>query len=117
MSLQDKFQITVPADIEGGEKWASFSSARRPGHTTGNGQLSRDNYDATTPDTQFAKGFGGNTDPSGGVNKASLKAGFDRLSMVDEDESDDSPAKFYSEVEDDEGQVGFTERNNYLDRL
>lgn len=59
----------------------------------------------------------GATDESNSVNAAMLVRGYQRQSMKPEDEmyNDEHNELFYGNVEV-EGDVGFVERNNYLDR-
>lgn len=117
MSLQEKFQITVPAKEEAAEPWVSFESQRI---TTGD-PMPQDGekfnvmpvgYDATCYRDNFKKGFGGDTDVSGGVNSKSLGQGFQKREMkgTDDQYTGEHTDLFYG----DSG--GFCERNNYLDR-
>ena len=127
MSLQEKFQITVPTKEEAGEKWVTFNSQRdtegspRPDHGEKFNKMPP-GMDIGNQEnrTDFKHGFGGDTDVSGGnVNDAALGGrGFTRLKMkgTDDQYSGEHVDLFYGCVEDEKGNEGFCERNNYLDR-
>jgi hypothetical protein len=123
MSLAEKFQITVPVKVEGGEDFVSFDSARvnnyipEGGRAKLNGMPETDLCDCASDG--FVQGFGGNTDVSGGVNAGAMQRGFSRYDMkgTDDQYGGEHIDLFYGEVEDEKGNVGFAERNNYLDRI
>ena len=123
MSLAEKFQITIPAKPEDDHEWATFKSARNnmweptPEHGAKFNEMPRSGLDYNK--YEFARGFGGDTDVSGGVNPVSLAAGFKRREMkgTDDQYSGEHCDLFYGEAVDENGKVGFAERNNYLDRL
>lgn len=123
MSISEKFQITVPTKEEAGEDFVSFESAR-VNHDIPVGDRAKlndmpevDLYDCGS--NGFVQGFGGNTDVSNGVNAKSMTKGFSRFNMkgTDDQYGGEHIDLFYGEVEDEKGNVGFIERNNYLDRL
>lgn len=127
MSLAEKFQITVPfsekADDDGTE-WASDKSARINTGNTPPGAGEKFNrmpvgYDATCAKDYFVKGFGGNTDVTGDVDSSSVEKGYKRREMnaTDDQYNGEHIDLFYGEAVDEKGNVGFAERNNYLDRI
>jgi hypothetical protein len=136
MSLKEKFQITLPGKETGDEPWASFESAR----TTKNEHA----YDNTTAE-EFVGGcfnempagmditnqFGGKNEKLGySLNGdttdvstptpgyLSPKKGYSRAGMkgTDDQYTGEHIDLFYGEAYGDDGEVGFLERNNYLDR-
>lgn len=129
MSLAEKFQITVPysekADDDG-EKWQTLESARstaschdNPGHGEKFNYMPP-GYDATCEyKDKFICGLGGDVDVSGGVTPESMAAGFKRREMksTDDQYEGEHVDLFYGEAVDEKGDVGFAERNNYLDRI
>lgn len=124
MSLQEKFQICVPAKINAGEPWADLSTALIKKGNTSPGPGEKFNampigYDATCARDDFRQGFGGDTDVSDGIDKKSLGSGYHRWDMkgTDDQYSGEHVDLFYGEALDEEGLEGFCERNNYLDRL
>ena len=134
MSLAEKFQITTPyRDAhDDGEQWATIESCRESSEfseTYKKGKLNwipqNDlmNNGVEPTDTKFARGYGGNTDVSGERVFASpdklFKEGYARLDMkaTDDQYSGEHVDLFYGDAVDEAGNVGFSERNNYLDRL
>lgn len=136
MSLQEKFQITVPGKIEDGEGWAADASARKTGES---GFLHSNNAysdgDATakfnfTPPgmdiTNQKRGtfnhmpfsLASQTDVTNCVSPDAMERGFSRLNMkgTDDQYTGEHMDHFYGECCDELGNVGFVERNNYLDR-
>ena len=129
MSLVEKFQTIVRPNRGGKDspdKMVSFQSQRV---TTGNTMPDISNkfnrmpvgYEAETASDKFVRGFGGDTDVSGNdVNAAALGGiGFTRDNLKPDDEmyAGEQVEQFYGEVVGDDGNVGFCERNNYLDRI
>ena len=108
MSLSEKFQTTVPVKEEGGEKWAQFSSVRKPHHE---GPLCLPDGQAHAKNA-FAQGFGGNLDAAGDVEPSSMRKGYQKQPMKPTDDiyTAEHLDLFYLDV------GGFLERNNYLDR-
>jgi hypothetical protein len=125
MSLAEKFQITVPPKNEGHEpanNWATQDSARCTDGCMTSEATAKFNR---MPKTQihgkyeFANGFGGNTDVSDGLKPKAFVQGFNRLDMkaTDDQYGGEHIDLFYGEAKDELGNVGFVERNNYLDRI
>lgn len=113
--MQEKFQRTVrEPKTNGSTRWATFESTRRttaakptympPGMNIGEG---------------YAKdgGLAGSTDASNGVNDSMLAKGYQRQNMHSADEmyTNEHTEEFYGDATVD-GDTGFLERNNYLDR-
>jgi hypothetical protein len=137
MSLQEKFQITVPPTEEPTEhQWASFESARKTGEA---GFIHSNNVnasaDVTTKTNYMPPGMeihnqkrvridpmvlsmAGATDVSKDTNPEAFAEGFTRKDMAGTDDqyTGEHMDHFYGEVVDENGKVGFVERNNYLDR-
>lgn len=140
--LQEKFQVDNPQegndDAQGG--WVSDKSVRvkkgtpgREGRAGGDPQSQHMdnavNYGSLPPgmdievqemtdQRQFATTMGGESDVSKDWNAPALKNGFKRLPMraTDDEYSNAHVDAFYDEMTV-EGETGFTERNNMLDRL
>lgn len=136
MSLQEKFQSTMPPKPEKDHEWRTFSSARSTGEA---GFAHSNNKDATadiTMKTNFMPpgmdisnqrnkriqnmplSMAGETDVSNDTNPASFAKGFKRRDMgnTDDQYTGEHQDLFYGSAEDEEGNVGFVERNNYMDR-
>lgn len=126
MSLAEKFQITVPyseGQDDDGTEWADVKSVRT---NTGNyppGEGEKFNcmpeIDLVDPRAKFVNGFGGDTDVTADVEPSSLEKGYKRreLKATDDQYGGEHIDLFYGEVVDEKGEVGFAERNNYLDRI
>jgi hypothetical protein len=138
MALQEKFEILLPAapNEDDGNAWASFESAR---NTKRSGQLHRNNttsaeetdmkfnYTPTTTqarqerldDTPFPRTMAGTTDVSADANPEAFAQGFKRHPMAgcSDEYSGEHVDLFYGEAIGDDGNEGFVERNNYLDRI
>jgi len=123
MSLAEKFQITIPPKKdESDQGWIPVSQARVLEGVQNPDPTSRFNI---TPQLWInakypsAFGFGGDTDVSGGVNPETLKVGFHRREMkaTDDQYGGEHVDLFYGEATNEDGETGFVERNNYLDRL
>jgi hypothetical protein len=128
MSLAEKFQLTVPTKTNGGMEWASPESVRvidnlpKPDHGTKHNIMPPGMDIANQPNiTNFVHGFGGDTDVSQHVSAKALNSGmgFTRIKMkgTDDQYSSEHIDLFYGEVEDENGNAGFIERNNMLDRM
>lgn len=127
MSLAEKFQITVPyskSKDDDGNEWTDAKGARTNVGNTPPGEEEKFNempvgYDATCYRDKFVKGFGGDTDVTGDVEPASLEKGFKRreLKATDDQYGGEHIDLFYGEAVSEDGEVGFVERNNYLDRI
>lgn len=130
MSLQEKFQITVPAKEETGPdtQWVTQESQRcidgTPGWTSSNGtdmDGRKFNYPAPGMDVsnqryaeinQMPMSLAGTTDVSRDTNPQSLAQGFTKREMkgCDDQYTGEHVDHFYGDA------GGFVERNNYLDR-
>ena len=127
MSLAEKFQITVPysetAGETDGEEWASAESARTNEGNRPPGEGEKFNClpetDIDDRRSEFAHGFGGDTDVTADVEPASLEKGYRRrqLNATDDQYGGEHIDLFYGEAVDEKGEAGFVERNNYLDRI
>jgi hypothetical protein len=127
--VQEKFQVRMPTDkgnADQGNGWVSDTSARvkkglptdkalglnslPPGSDIGDQELS----DQRHHDYSMA----GETDISRDTNPESLMKGFTRKKMLttDDEYTNEHTDIFYGEV-NVEGDVGFVERGNMLDRL
>ena len=123
MSLAEKFQITVPPKKEDNDKWKTFESVRKakeycldPGDDTGFNLLPKTQIHGKC---EFDSATGGEHDPSGVKNPKAYQTGFIRREMkaTDDQYNGEHVDLFYGEAKDELGNVGFVERNNYLDRL
>ena len=132
MSLKEKFQITAPGKINAGEPWADFSSARvNHGEKALNNKGAFQEVDGKfnylppgmcineqVPDVgKLGYGFDGEHDVT--KNDADyLHKGYSRAKMgaTDDQYTGEHIDLFYGEAYGDDGEVGFLERNNYLDR-
>lgn len=135
--LQEKFQVIGPPEKEEGHEWASSKSARNTGQA---GFLHENNKSATGPigpkfnmlpagmeiDNQLRSRIhqmpmtvAGESDVSADTNPGAFEKGFTRrhLGAADDQYSGEHMDHFYGEAVDEEGNVGFAERNNTLDRL
>lgn len=137
--LQEKFQVDYPQqrndDAHGG--WVSDRSVRVKKNTPRQNDEQRGpdssmnavNYNSTPPGEDmedqemtdqrvFATTMGGESDVSKDWNPMAVKDGYKRLPMraTDDEYSNAHRDAFYDEM-NVEGEVGFTERNNVLDRL
>lgn len=141
MSLQEKFQVTLSPekDDDNGTQWKSFESARHVGdagsvemhdnNTTANENVVRKtNYmppgmeidnQRRTRIRRMPLSMAGETDVSMDTNPQSFKEGFSRYELDGDDDqyTGEHVDHFYGEVIDEDGNEGFVERNNYLDRL
>lgn len=132
MSLAEKFQITVPYSEkkDAGGQWQDQKSVRVtngiPDQADGFNNLPKTNItrqDGIVESSQvlndFRQGFGGNLDQTDGLdNPKVFQDGFTRRNMkaTDDQYSGEHVDLFYGEAVDEKGNVGFVERNNYLDR-
>jgi len=136
MSLQEKFQITVPPTKPEEESWVGFGQVRNVGEA---GFLHQNNSEATGPlgpkfntappgmdisnqlrsrILQMPLTMAGETDVSKDTNEQAFARGFTRRDMkgTDDQYTGEHMDHFYGEVVNEYGEVGFIERNNYLDR-
>lgn len=126
--VQEKFEVRLPRKPEGIENtgWASDKSARvKKGLTSGTqaqyGTLPQgmDIEDQESSDIRVQpSSMGGETDVSHDWNSQAVREGFTRRQMSPTDDmyTREHNDAFYDEITVD-GQTGFLERNNMLDRL
>jgi hypothetical protein len=123
--LQEKFQVDYPQatdDLEAG--WVMPSAARtKKGLNQHRGRTPLPpgediRAQADTDQNAFPMTMGGESDESHDWNPESLRYGFKRLPMrgTDDEYSNAHVDAFYDEMTV-EGETGFTERNNVLDRM
>lgn len=137
MSLQEKFQVTIPPKKDEVEnEWIDLSSVRKTGEA---GFIHSNNVSATadvTTKTNYMPpgmeidnqhrvrienmplSMAGATDISADANAEAFAEGFSRKEMsgTDDQYTGEHMDHFYGEVVDENGKAGFVERNNYLDR-
>lgn len=140
--LQEKFQVDYPrqGNDDGQKGWASDNSARakkgmpgREGHAGGDPTSKAMNnavgFNSLPPGTdmedqevtdqrEFKTVMSGQTDVSRDWNEQAQKTGYTRRAMraTDDEYSNAHNDAFYDEIKVD-GDVGFAERNNVLDRM
>jgi hypothetical protein len=137
MSLQEKFQITIPPVPETDHEWAvpnSYISKGEAGFQHRNNTTSDANVTMKTnympPGMDISNqqrkriramplSMAGATDVSKDTNAEAFAQGYTRRDMegTDDQYSGEHQDHFYGEVEDELGNCGFVERNNYLDRV
>ena len=132
MSLAEYFQITVPyvESAAEGETWADVETCRtnqgnEPTGVEGKfNRLPKTDVMCREERSRFVSGFGGNTDAANNGGKGlndpkTFVQGYARREMkaTDDQYSGEHIDLFYGEAVDEKGQVGFCERQNYLDRL
>lgn len=125
--VQEKFQTILPQKkSESSSEWVSFKKAEAKKDTPYGNNV----FFGTTPPgmdiedqeiadiRQMQTHLAGEGDASGDTNRGALKAGFTRRDMRPTDDmyTREHNDAFYDEVSVD-GDVGFIERNNMLDRL
>jgi len=120
MSLQEKFQVILPPqpDEDDGTEWKTFESQRRT-------QPAKENLNEMPVGMQLQdqnvmrRDMAGSTDFSADTNPESFAEGYKRQPMNGSDDQYDGEHvdHFYGEAVDENGKIGFAERNNYLDRL
>lgn len=124
--IQEKFQTVLPSQPDGDNKWKSFKSAEaKKGIPSGNNAFfntlppGMDIEDAEIADIrQQPLHLAGEGDVSGDTNRGALRKGFTRREMrpTDDEFTRQHNDAFYDECTVD-GQTGYLERNNMLDRL
>lgn len=137
MSLQEKFQITLPPTSDDTPGWTDFNSVRRvgaPGMLHVNNRGAEDapmvKFNMPPPGMDISNQLrarinnmplvvSGQNDVSGDVNPEAFAKGFTRRAMngADDQYSGEHVDHFYGEAVDEKGNVGFCERNNMLDRM
>lgn len=137
--LQEKFQVILPPapNEDDGTEWKTFESQRQTfeaGQVHINNQSAEQEtdvkYNAMPPGmdindqsrfnpNNMPLGMAGSTDASADTNLQAFDKGFTRRPMngTDDQYTGEHVDHFYGEVVDEDGKVGFCERNNYLDRL
>jgi len=118
MSLQEKFQITIPVREEAGEPWVTAESQH-----INKGNLSPDSSVRFNkmPESSINDGrtdymplsLAGQTDVTDNLQPPSLQNGFTSVPMkgTDDQYTGEHCDLFYGDA------GGFVERNNYMDRL
>ena len=144
MSLAEKFQITVPpkSDPESNPQWVwpFLGSKERVTRDIGERHENNDSaccektlspkYNQLPPGMEignqlaysqdhFGLSLAGVTDVSADTNRKAMGEGFTRKEMkaTDDQYGGKHIDLFYGEAKDEHGNVGFVERNNYLDRM
>lgn len=125
--VQEKFQVIEPLPPKEDNLWATPESARRS-HAVSKSNELPPGEDGLTQDGIrnvwgesisgcYAKGKDAG-DVTDDCNPKSIKSGYDRKKMLPTDDmyTNEHNDAFYNEAKSD-GEVGFMERNNYLDRL
>src|ERR1019366_9269823 len=131
--------MTVPPKPEPDHEWKTFESARHVGdagkvdmqvnnRTADENVVRKTNF--TPPGMEIDNqrrtrirnmplSMAGQTDASADTNPEGFRKGFKRQPMggTDDQYSGEHIDQFYSEVIDEDGNEGFVERNNMLDRL
>ncbi len=137
--LQEKFQVILPPkpDEDDGTEWKTFESQRKTfeaGEVHVNNRFADEEVDGKfnivppgmdindQPRIQInnmPKVMAGSSDFSADTNMESFDKGFTRREMAGSDDqyTGEHVDHFYGEAVDENGKVGFAERNNYLDRL
>jgi len=137
--LQEKFQRTMPNERKENHEWRSFESVRRSSsmgsnhYTTSEAKkrfAGSELTDFDAPKTNIMPvgmgqknvnvkdgGLAGSTDESNSVNAEMLGRGYQRQNMRPDDDmyTNEHVEEFYGDATVD-GNTGFLERNNYLDR-
>lgn len=136
MSLQEKFQITIPGKDDEVDAWVDQGSVRSTGEA---GFIHSNNVypdaDVTNKTNFMPPGMdisnqrrkrieqmpfsmSGMTDVSRDTSDGAFGKGFTRRNMgaSDDQYTGEHVDHFYGEAVDSDGNVGFVERNNYLDR-
>lgn len=119
--MQEKFQTTQPEPPAGSNEWASDSSARktksspeRLNELPPGTDIERQDFADTT---NAPRTMPGETDESQDWNRQAVREGYKRLDMKPTDDAytDEHVSPFYRPAIVD-GEEGFCERNNMLDR-
>lgn len=135
MSLKEKFQITLPGKVNDGEGWTSFESVRNtkneyPYQNHTSTQETDGKFNELPPGMDTTNQFGGTNeemgyslsgdtaDESSFTPATAFKKGYFQKPMrgTDDQYTGEHIDLFYGEAYGDDGEVGFVERNNYLDR-
>jgi len=119
--MQEKFQIEVPNQPDGSNEWASDKSARSTkGTSIREGKLPPGTNIESQETADLRKQplvFSGEDDISADNNPEARKSGYTRRMFrgTDDEYTRQHNDAFYDEITVD-GQTGFLERNNVLDR-
>lgn len=126
--LQEKFQVIAPAKQEADEGWASASSARTTGGAGFLHQSNGSKFNQLPPGMEIEQArarirgmpfsVAGETDVSADTNPGAFTKGYTRREMNGADDlyTGEHVDHFYGEAVDENGNCGFAERNNYMDR-
>ena len=116
-NLQEKEQVIARGKINDGEGWATFESTRRTYSGGIDNQISQGHAVDSSADTSMPLSLAGATDASNAVDSKLLRKGYrnQRLSPQEDMYNMEHTDLFYGEATVD-GETGFVERNNYLDR-
>lgn len=134
--MQEKFQVIAPPKHEEDIGWVSAQTARttgdagflHQGNTTATGPIGP-RFNQLPPGMDIASqlrsrihnmplSVAGETDVSCDTNPQSFAKGYTRCEMKGADDlyTGEHVDHFYGEAVDENGNCGFAERNNYLDR-
>lgn len=135
MSLKEKFQITLPGKETGNEPWATLESAqtKKNEYAYNNSTSAQEvggRFNEMPTGMDITNQFGGQnekmgyslngdtTDVTSFSPEKSFKKGYFKKPMkgTDDQYTGEHIDLFYGEAYGDDGEVGFLERNNYLDR-
>lgn len=136
-NLQEKFQISAPRRPAPDHNWATAESARNAGapgmlhvNNTGVADAPMVKFNYTPPGPEIDNQvrarirpmplvISGQDDVSKDVNPEAFAKGFTRrhLDGADDQYTGEHMDLFYGEARTENGDVGFVERNNYLDRI
>lgn len=125
MSLQEKFQIIMPGKKEKSPGWVDDKSQRdnstikRP-YLFQNFNEMPVGYDASSKKDEFTAVFDGSQDVSNGMfTDTNMVNGFQPLAMRGDDDqyTGEHVDHFYGIAYGDDGEEGFAERANFLDRI
>lgn len=123
--LQEKFQVDEPpnANDDAHSGWVSDSSARTKKGVSGQDSVvlppgMNIERQRLPPRAPMPMTMGGESDVSGDYNREAVAKGFTRKQMrpTDDEYTKAHQDAFYDEITVD-GDTGFAERNNMLDRL
>ncbi len=133
-SLQEKFQTILPSvpDEDDGTEWTDLSASRHiseeqsrhrnnqtaAGETGGKFNEMPPNMELCN-ENEMLRQIAGCTDFSYDTNPEAFQNGFTRRPMNGTDDlyTGEHADHFYGEAVGDDGNPGFAERNNYLDRM
>jgi hypothetical protein len=119
--MQEKFQTTLPEPPAGSNEWVPDSSARKAKAAPADLNQLPPGSDIERQDfadaTRAPRTMSGETDVSKDWNREAVQKGYKRLGMKPTDDAytDEHVAPFYSSRIVD-GDEGFVENNNVLDR-